>query len=64
MTEDTGRPELTELEIAEGLKHSFGSVQGAFLLMQEAKPTSELGEFIKERDLNFVQTFMNILDAE
>lgn len=50
MTEDNGHPRLTELEIAEGLKHSFGSVQGAFLLMQEAKPTSELGEFIKERE--------------
>ncbi|CZR55581.1 uncharacterized protein PAC_05469 [Phialocephala subalpina] len=33
VTEDTGRPELTELGAAEGLKHSFGAVQGAFLVI-------------------------------
>ncbi|KUJ24632.1 uncharacterized protein LY89DRAFT_26119 [Mollisia scopiformis] len=60
MIEDTGRPELTELEASEGLSHRWVSVNEAMEVMQDSVPTSELGKFIKERDLFFVEKFADI----
>ncbi|KAM7213375.1 NUDIX hydrolase domain-like protein [Rhypophila decipiens] len=46
-----GGPNLTEDEINDGLEHLWVSVEEAKKLMSEAVPTSELGRFIKERDI-------------
>jgi len=51
LVEDTGSPELTELEESEGLKHEWASVEEALKKMKDIQPSSELGAFIKERDL-------------
>lgn len=58
MIKDTGTPDLTELEKSEGLFHQWCSVAEAVELMESAKPTSELGKYIKERDLFFVNEFL------
>lgn len=55
--EDTGRRALTDQEMAEGLTHEWVSVQEAIKLMQNVKPTSELGKFITQRDLFFVEKY-------
>jgi len=60
LLEDTGRPELTEQELAEGLKHEWLSVPEAIAAIRNSKPTSELGKFIKERDLFFVESFAKL----
>lgn len=57
LVEDTGRRRLTDLETAEGLSHSWVSVSEAIDLMKNATPTSELGRFIKHRDLYLVERF-------
>jgi len=59
MMEDTGVPELTEEEVADGLRHEWVEVEEAMRKMKECKPTSELGRFIKERDMYFVETYSN-----
>jgi ADP-ribose pyrophosphatase YjhB (NUDIX family) len=46
-----GKPELTEDEVADGLSHGWASVKDALQQMSAAEPTSELGRFIKERDI-------------
>jgi 8-oxo-dGTP diphosphatase len=56
LVEDTGIPELTEDEVVDGLKHEWTSVEAAIEKMKGCQPTSELGEYIKERDLYFVKT--------
>ena len=57
LLEDTGAPELTHDEVADGLRHEWVTVEVALKKMEERKPTSELGAFIKERDLYFVETY-------
>jgi len=59
MIKDTGAPDLTELEKSEGLSFQWYSPTEAIELMQGAKPTSKLGEYIKERDLFFVKQFIH-----
>ncbi|EPE33228.1 Nudix [Glarea lozoyensis ATCC 20868] len=56
--EDTGVLELTELEIGEGLTHQWVDVGAVVNMMKACVPTSELGNFIKKRDLHFVEKFM------
>ncbi|KAE8440338.1 hypothetical protein EG329_008563 [Mollisiaceae sp. DMI_Dod_QoI] len=60
LVEDTGNPELTELEASEGLSHRWVSVDEAIEAMKSSQPTSELGNFIKERDLFFVEKFVTL----
>jgi 8-oxo-dGTP diphosphatase len=50
LMEDTGQTELTKMEIGDGLKHEWVTVDVALAKMKECKPASELGAFIKERD--------------
>ncbi|KAI1152882.1 NUDIX hydrolase domain-like protein [Nemania diffusa] len=47
----TGQPALTEEELADGLTHEWVPVRQALDKMSGVKPTSELGRFIKERDV-------------
>lgn len=49
LVDDSGEPALTEGEIGDG--HSWVSVRRAQRTMTVAEPTSELGRFIKERDI-------------
>jgi hypothetical protein len=51
-------PQLTNDEVLDGLKHEWASVEGAIEKMG-CQPTSELGRYIKERDLNVVQTYIS-----
>jgi 8-oxo-dGTP pyrophosphatase MutT (NUDIX family) len=57
LVEDTGKPEITELESQEGLTHTWLNIKDALRMMRDSQPDSELGNFIKERDLFFVETF-------
>jgi 8-oxo-dGTP pyrophosphatase MutT (NUDIX family) len=47
----TGKPALTDEEMANGLNHEWVPLNQAVDLMTAAEPTSELGRFIKERDI-------------
>jgi len=58
LLEDLGATDLTEDEIADGLKHQWVTVQGAIQKMKESKPTSELGVSIRERDLFLVEEYL------
>jgi 8-oxo-dGTP diphosphatase len=58
---NTGKPELTVLEREEGLTHMWLTVADAIRTMKESQPTSQLGNFIKERDMFFVETFASSL---
>jgi 8-oxo-dGTP diphosphatase len=58
LIDDTGMPQLTNDEVLDGLKHEWASVEGAIEKMG-CQPTSELGRYIKERDLNVVQTYIS-----
>ena len=55
---DTGRVELTDLEASEGLVHLWCPVAEALQKMRAAEPSSELGEFIKKRDMFLVEAYL------
>jgi 8-oxo-dGTP diphosphatase len=55
--EDIGAPELTEEEVADGLRHEWVEVEEAMEKMKGCEPTSVLGEFIRERDYYFVEVY-------
>jgi 8-oxo-dGTP diphosphatase len=58
LVRDTGVPELTEDEVEDGLQHEWASIRVALEKMRAAQPTSELGRYIKERDIFFVECFL------
>jgi 8-oxo-dGTP diphosphatase len=58
LLQDVGSPALTEEEVEDGLKHKWVAFEKAAEEMKGAKPTSELGKFIKERDVFFVETYL------
>jgi 8-oxo-dGTP diphosphatase len=60
LIDDTGEPELTELEASEGLKHEWTPVGEALQKMRTIQPTTELGKFIQERDLFFIEEFLKL----
>jgi 8-oxo-dGTP diphosphatase len=51
LVDDSRKPTLTEDEISDKLSHSWMPVEEAKRAMSAAEPTSELGQFIKERDM-------------
>jgi 8-oxo-dGTP diphosphatase len=55
---DTGKVELTDLEASEGLLHLWCPVDEALQKMNAVEPTSELGEFIKKRDIFLVEAYL------
>jgi 8-oxo-dGTP pyrophosphatase MutT (NUDIX family) len=55
---DTGKVELTDLEASEGLVHLWCPVAEALQKMRAAEPSSELGEFIKKRDMFLVEAYL------
>ena len=57
LQEDTGQPQLTELEASEGLTYSWVSLPDALESMRNTEPTTELGKYIKQRDLFFMESF-------
>lgn len=57
LLEDTGITALTEEEIEDGLKHKWVGFKEGVEEMKGAKPTSEFGKSVKERDLFFVETY-------
>ena len=57
---DTAKVELTELEASEGLAHLWCSVAEALHKMKTAEPTSELGEFIKKRDIFLIEAYLQM----
>ncbi|OBT60548.1 hypothetical protein VE03_10165 [Pseudogymnoascus sp. 23342-1-I1] len=52
--DDSGSPSLTTDEISDGLGHLWLSVDEAKSRMAKAEPKSELGLYIKERDIYLV----------
>lgn len=58
LVDETGQPELTDLESSEGLSHSWVPIDHAIGIMRDAQPSSDLGMFIQERDLFFIETFI------
>ena len=57
LEKDTGMVALTEDEVADGLQHEWLSLPAAIDKMAACQPTSELGRFIKERDLFLIQAY-------
>jgi 8-oxo-dGTP diphosphatase len=57
---DTGRVELTDLEASEGLAHLWCSIAEALQKMKDVEPSTELGEFIKKRDVFLLETYLQI----
>jgi 8-oxo-dGTP diphosphatase len=55
---DTGKVELTDLEASEGLAHHWCPIAEALQKMKTIEPTSELGEFIKKRDVFLLETYL------
>jgi 8-oxo-dGTP diphosphatase len=55
---DTGKVELTALETSEGLAHFWCSFAEALQKMKTIEPTTELGEFIKKRDVFLLETYL------
>lgn len=51
LIDGSGKPSLTEEELVDKLSHSWMPVEEAKRVMAAAEPTSELGRFIKERDI-------------
>ncbi|GAM86949.1 hypothetical protein ANO11243_049700 [Dothideomycetidae sp. 11243] len=51
LVEKVGEPVLTEEELEDGLSHVWLPYAAALKVMNDAEPTSELGVFIKERDV-------------
>ncbi|KAI1113858.1 NUDIX hydrolase domain-like protein [Nemania sp. NC0429] len=47
----SGQPELTEEELVDGLTHEWTPARQALDRMSSVEPTSDLGRFIKERDI-------------
>jgi len=55
---DTGKVELAELEASEGLVHLWYPVAEALQKMKAIEPTTELGEFIKKRDIFLLEAYL------
>ncbi|KAF5649809.1 NUDIX domain protein [Fusarium tjaetaba] len=51
VVDKTGKPALTDEEVADGLNHEWVPLNQALELMTAAEPTSELGRYIKGRDI-------------
>jgi hypothetical protein len=51
LLDEVGKPNLTEDELADGLSHEWVPVGKALQIMLSVEPTSELGRYIKERDM-------------
>ena len=58
VVKNTGRVELTELEASEGLVHLWCPVAEALQKMKAVEPTSELGCFIKKRDIFLLEAYL------
>lgn len=59
----SGRPELTEDEVEDGLVHEWAPVDKALEMMKAIQPTSELGHFIKERDIFLLAEAVKCIEA-
>lgn len=57
LEKDTEATDLSDDEVLDGLQHEWNSLNRALERMKAAEPTSELGRYIKERDIFFVQTY-------
>ncbi|KFZ18000.1 hypothetical protein V502_04327 [Pseudogymnoascus sp. VKM F-4520 (FW-2644)] len=55
VVDDSGSPNLTEDEVSDGLGHLWMSVDEAKSKMAQAEPRSELGLYIKERDIYLLE---------
>ncbi|KAK4548759.1 hypothetical protein LTR36_008532 [Oleoguttula mirabilis] len=55
LIEDTGAVHLTEEELGDGLQHQWCAPEAALSKMRGSTPTTQLGQFIKERDSFFLE---------
>jgi 8-oxo-dGTP diphosphatase len=59
----TGKPDLTAEEREDGLSHSWIPFDKALEVMTAAEPTSELGRYIRERDIYLLGEARELLKA-
>ncbi|KAI1183708.1 NUDIX hydrolase domain-like protein [Nemania serpens] len=59
----SGRPELTAEELVDGLTHEWVPARQALDKMRAVEPTSDLGRFIKERDVYLLGEVMKKLQV-
>ena len=57
LIEDTGMPQLGSDRMVDGLMPEWISLDGALDKMKAHQPTSQLGRFVKERDLYLVEAY-------
>ena len=60
LVEDTGKTALTEEEMGDGLVHEWVDFGRVLEVMKGVEPGSELGRFIQERDIFFVEVFAGL----
>ena len=63
LVDASGKPELTAEELEDGLTHSWIPFDKALEIMTAAEPTSELGRFIRERDIYLLGEAKGLLKA-
>jgi ADP-ribose pyrophosphatase YjhB (NUDIX family) len=63
VVDGSGKPELTEEELVDGLTHEWIPIRKALEMLGEVQPTSELGRFIKERDIYLLSEAAKVLQA-
>lgn len=52
--------ELADREVSHGLYHSWYPVVEAVKKMEAVEPTSELGNFVRERSLFFLEAYLQV----
>ncbi len=63
LLDGSGKPNLTEEEVVDGLRSSWVPLEEALGVMTGVEPTSELGRYIKERDSYLLSQAMDIREV-
>ncbi|KAM6481178.1 NUDIX hydrolase domain-like protein [Trichoderma sp. SZMC 28011] len=61
--DDAGEPCLTEEELADGFVHQWMTMSKALEVMSAAKPTTEFGCFVKERDIYVLAEAKRLIES-
>lgn len=63
LVDDSGKPELTEEELVDGFSHSWMPFNKALEAIKAAEPTSELGQYIRKRDIYLLEESQGIFNT-
>ncbi|KAL7785571.1 tyrosine phosphatase family domain-containing protein [Trichoderma ceciliae] len=61
--DDTGKPCLTEEELADGFTHHWMTVSKALEVMSAVEPATEFGRYVKERDIYVLTKASGFINA-